>query len=140
MPTASESKKLQDTPHKKRPADSTNSAVLRLSVQCNVCEKEFPDKDLLQHCQSDHNLDNLGLPMQCSICRREISSKHLYQHHQINHNIRKPNTNQLGIRVKPKPDSIYRNYEKLKPGVVMVTESGDYLTLENLLLGTAQRI
>ena len=69
-PTSPKSKKPQDTPHKKRPANSTNFAVLALPVQCNVCEKEIPDKDFLQHCQSDHNLDALGLPMQCTICER----------------------------------------------------------------------
>ena len=34
------------------------------------------------------------------------------------------------MRISPKPDSIYRNYGKLKPGVMMVTEHGEYLTLE----------
>merc|ERR1712020_405152 len=68
--------------------------------------------------------------MQCTICEKEISSKYFYQHCQANHNIRKPSINQHVMRVNPKPDSIYRNYGKLKPGVVMVMESGDYLTLD----------
>ena len=32
--------------------------------------------------------------------------------------------------VNPKPDSIYQNWEKLKPGIVMATEEGDYQVLE----------
>ena len=124
---SSTSGKPRDTPgtkstgNQQSPANSTLPAVLGLPVQCNLCKKEIPSKGFFQHCQTDHNIDVLGLPMQCNICEREISSKYFYQHCQANHNIRKPSINQHVIRISPKPDSIYRNYGKLKPGVVMVT-------------------
>ena len=68
--------------------------------------------------------------MQCNLCSREISSKNFLQHCQTDHNIDRPNIRQHAVVVSPKPDSIYQNYGKLKPGVVVATEKGEYLTLE----------
>ena len=68
--------------------------------------------------------------MQCNLCNREISSKNFFQHCQTDHNIKRPNIRQHAVVVSPKPDSIYQNYGKLKPGVVVATEKGEYLTLE----------
>ena len=76
MQVSPRSENPQDIPDKKRPANSTSSAVLALPVQCKVCEKEIPNKDFLQHCQTNHNIDVLGLPMQCTICEKEIYSKY----------------------------------------------------------------
>ena len=68
--------------------------------------------------------------MQCNLCDKEISSKNFLQYCQTNHNIERPSLRQHAAVVSPKPDSIYQNYGKLKPGVVVVTEEGEYLTLE----------
>ena len=78
---------------------------------------------------STHPAD-LGLPMQCNLCDKEISSKNFLQHCQTSHNIERPSLRQHAVVVSPKPDSIYQNYGKLKPGVVVVTEEGEYLTIE----------
>ena len=84
-----------------------------------------------QQCPVNSTLSvDLGLPMQCNICDREISSKNVLQHCQTNHNFERPSINQHATMVSLKPDSIYRNYGKLKPGAMMVTEEGEYLTLE----------
>ena len=42
----------------------------------------------------------------------------------------RPSMRQHAVAISPKPDSIYPNYGKLKPGVVVVTEEGKYLTLD----------
>ena len=68
--------------------------------------------------------------MRCNLCDKEISSKNLLQHCQSNHNIERPNLREHATVVSSKPDSIYQNLEKLKPGIVMATEEGEYLALE----------
>ena len=68
--------------------------------------------------------------MQCNLCNREISSKNFFQHCQTDHNIERPSIRQHAVVVSSKPDSIYQNYGKLKPGVVVATEQGEYLTLD----------
>ena len=75
---------------------------------------------------STHSID-LGLPMRCNLCDKEISSKNLLQHCQSNHNIERPNLREHATVVSSKPDSIYQNLEKSKPGIVMATEEGEYL-------------
>ena len=67
--------------------------------------------------------------MRCNLCDKEISSKNLLQHCQSNHNIERPNLRQHATIVTPKPDSIYQNLEKLKPGIVMATEEGEQARL-----------
>ena len=84
-----------------------------------------------QQCPANSTLPaDLGLPMQCNLCNREISSKNFFQHCQTDHNIERPSIRQHAVAVSPKPDSIYQNYGKLKPGVVVATEKGEYLTLK----------
>ena len=84
-----------------------------------------------QQCPANSTLPaDLGLPMQCNWCNREISSKNFFQYCQTDRNIGRPSIRQHAVAVSPKPDSIYQNYGKLKPGVVVATEKGEYLTLE----------
>ena len=84
-----------------------------------------------QQCPANSTLPaDLGLPMQCNLCDKEISSKNLLQHCQTDHNIERPNIRQHAVAISPKPASIYQNYGKLKPRVVVVTGEGEYLVLE----------
>ena len=85
-----------------------------------------------QQCPANSTFSSadLGLPLQCNLCDREISSKNFFQHCQADHNVERPNIRQHAVAVKPKPDSIYENFGKLKPGVVLATEGGEYITLE----------
>ena len=77
-----------------------------------------------QQCPANSTLPaDLGLPMQCNLCNREISSKNFFQHCQTDHNIERPSIRQHAVAVSPKLDSIYQNYGKLKPGVVVTSTS-----------------
>ena len=73
---------------------------------------------------------DLGFPMQCNLCSREISSRNFFRHCSTDHNIERPNFKQHAVEVSSKPDSIYQNHGKLKPGVVVATEEGEYIILE----------
>ena len=73
---------------------------------------------------------DLGFPMQCILCSREISSRNFFRHCSTDHNIERPNFRQYAVEVSSKPDSIYQNHGKLKPGVVVATEEGEYIILE----------
>ena len=46
------------------------------------------------------------------------------------HNIERPNFRRHAVKISAKPDSIYQNHGKLKPGVVVASDDGDYIILE----------
>ena len=73
---------------------------------------------------------DLGFPIICNLCSREISSKNFFRHCSIDHNIERPNFRQHAVKISAKPDSIYQNHGKLKPGTVVVSDDGDYIILE----------
>ena len=73
--------------------------------------------------------EDLGLPLQCNLCEREISSRNFQEHCVTDHNIVRPNIRVHAKVVEAKQDSIYQNFGKLRPGVVVVDEKGNYLTL-----------
>ena len=73
---------------------------------------------------------DLGFPIMCNLCSREISSKNFFRHCSIDHNIERPNIRKHAVKISAKPDSIYQNHGKLKPGVVVASDDGDYIILE----------
>ena len=73
---------------------------------------------------------DLGFPIMCNLCSREISSKNFFRHCSIDHNIERPNFRRHAVKINAKLDSIYQNYGKLKPGVVVASDDGDYIILE----------
>ena len=73
---------------------------------------------------------DLGFPIMCNLCSREISSKNFLRHCSIDHNIERPNSRQHAVKISVKPDSIHQNHGKLKPGVVVASNDGDYISLE----------
>lgn len=68
---------------------------------------------------------DLGFPMQYNLCSREISKKNLLKHCQTNF---RQHTKAANL----KPNATYQNHGKSKSRVVVVTEKGEYLTLEKL--------
>ena len=68
--------------------------------------------------------------MHCNLCSRETSNRNFLQHCQTDHNIDRPNLRQHAVVASPKQNAIYQNLGKLKPEVMVVTEKGEYLTLE----------
>ena len=72
---------------------------------------------------------DLGTPLQCNLCEKEISSKNFPDHCLSAHGLSRPNIRQHATLAQTKPDSIYENANSLKPGAVVVDDSGNYLSL-----------
>ena len=72
---------------------------------------------------------DLGTPLQCILCDKETSSKNFHQHCGDVHSIQRPSVRQHAKVITARPDSIYENFNNLKPGVVVADDDGNYLSL-----------
>ena len=96
-------------------------------------QRECPDQTGLEGQQSPANstqsASDLGTPLQCNLCEKETSSRNFQDHCLRVHGLQQVNLRQHSKVVQTKPDSIYENASKLKKGVVVVDDAGNYLTL-----------
>ena len=111
-----------------------SDSQITVSQPCHSQQQsESPDQMGLAGLQSPANSTqsalDLGTPLQCNLCEKETSSRNFTEHCQQAHNVTRPNMRQHATAVQPKPDSIYENAARLKKGVVVVDDSGNYLTL-----------
>ena len=74
------------------------------------------------------NID-LGQPVSCNLCEAEMSSKTIVQHCRSEHNVLRGNIRQLSTVIKPRPDSVYENRDRVKVGVTLATRNGEYIEL-----------
>ena len=74
-------------------------------------------------------VSDLGEPMMCNLCQKEFSSLNIKEHIKQQHGIPCPNVRSLTTILDRRPDSLYENVDKLRPGVVMVGQEGDYVVL-----------
>ena len=79
--------------------------------------------------KNSDEIPDLGEPVMCNLCQQEFSSLHVKQHIQQQHNIVRPNVRSLTTLLDKRPDSLYENVDKLRPGVVMVDHKGNYMVL-----------
>lgn len=78
---------------------------------------------------STNSVTDLGTPLQCNLCDKETSSMNFQAHCVTTHNIPHPSVRQHAKVITARPDSIYENVNNLKPGVVVVDDAGNYMTL-----------
>ena len=111
-------------------AQSVNQ--VELSSQCQIRECLDPaglGGQLSPANSTQQPAIDLGTPLQCNLCEKEISSKNFPDHCLNAHNLSRPNIRQHATLTQSKPDSIYENANSLKPGAVVVDDSGNYLSL-----------
>ena len=112
--------------------DSSSLPLLQLKDQ-HLPEQNEAAYDLSQiPATSTKNSDqttDLGEPVMCNLCQREFSSLHVKDHIQQDHGIVRPNVRSMTTLLDKRPDSLYENVDKLRPGIVMVDQAGNYVVL-----------
>ena len=76
---------------------------------------------------------DIGQPMTCNHCSKEISSKNVVEHARQEHDITGKSVRSLATMQAVLPDSLYANVNNIKCGDVLVSDTGRYFVLEDMI-------